>query len=285
MMQEQEEEKWDLVIKPQSGWFDLHLDDLWRYRDLVMLFVRRDFVSVYKQTILGPIWFFIQPIFTTVTYMVIFSGIAKLSTSGAPPVLFYLSGITIWNYFSVCMNNTSNTFTRNASIFGKVYFPRLTVPVSIVISSLIQFAIQFGLFAIVLVYYVVTGVSFSWGWQIVLVPFLVILMSLLSLGLGIIFSSLTTKYRDLSFLLTFGIQLLMYATPVIYSISEIPPKLQFYIKLNPLSGIVETFRYALLGAGTFDVNALLYSIIFTFVALFFGVLIFNKVEKDFMDVV
>jgi lipopolysaccharide transport system permease protein len=284
-MKDNTSEHWSLIIKPQTGLFELNLQDLWRYRDLIALFVRRDFVSIYKQTILGPIWFFVQPILTTITFTIVFFRIAQLPTGGVPPVLFYLSGLVIWNYFSTCFNNTSSTFIKNASIFGKVYFPRLVSPISIVISTLIQFGIQLLLFVMVWLYYFAQGFPLSITWHIVLVPFLVILMSLFSLGMGIIFSSLTTKYRDLTFLITFGIQLVMYATPVIYAMDGIPENMQFYIRLNPLAGIVESFRFALIGVGTMDWGLLLYSTVFTFVSLFLGILIFNKVEKDFMDTV
>jgi lipopolysaccharide transport system permease protein len=278
--------QWTEVILPKTGFFDVNLSELWRYRDLIMLFVRRDFVSTYKQTILGPIWFFIQPLFTTLIFTLVFSQIAKLSTDGLPPVLFYLSGITLWTYFSDCFTKTSNTFVANASIFGKVYFPRLTSPVSIIISNLIKFGIQIGLFFCVYVYYLITHqISFEISWTIVFLPFLIILMALLGLGLGIIFSSLTTKYRDLSFLLQFAIQLLMYATPIIYPISSVGGKVKTILMLNPITPVIETFRVLLFGHGEIDINGLIYCTAFTTITLFLGILVFNRVEKSFMDTV
>jgi lipopolysaccharide transport system permease protein len=278
--------EWTEVITPKKGIFDINLKELWRYRDLIMLFVRRDFVSTYKQTILGPIWFFIQPLFTTIIFIVIFTRIAKLSTEGIPPVLFYLSGVTLWNYFSDCFSKTSNVFVANAGIFGKVYFPRLTSPVSIVISNLIKFGIQISLFFIIYFYYVINHqIEWHLGINLLLLPFLICLMALLGLGLGIIFSSLTTKYRDLSFLLQFGIQLLMYASPVIYPLSSAEGKLKTILQLNPLTPLIESFRHIMFGQGVIDLGGLLYCLIFTFVALFSGIVIFNQVEKSFMDTV
>ncbi len=251
-----------------------------------MLFVRRDFVSTYKQTILGPIWFFIQPLFTTLIFIIIFTRIAKLSTDGLPPILFYLSGITLWNYFSECFSKTSNIFVSNAGIFGKVYFPRLTSPISIVISTLIKLAIQLSLFLAIYSYYIFTNqIAFSISISILLLPFLLLIMALLGLGLGIIFSSLTTKYRDLSFLLQFGIQLLMYATPIIYPLSSAGGKLKLILQLNPLTPLIETFRHIMFGQGFIDWGGLLYCTVFTLVALFTGIVIFNQVEKSFMDTV
>ena len=265
---------------------DLRLGDVWRYRDLVMMFVRRDFVSTYKQTILGPIWFFIQPLLTTLTFIIIFGQVAKLSTDGLPQPLFYLAGTTVWSYFSQTLTATSTVFIANAAIFGKVYFPRLTMPVSIVISNLVRFLIQFGLFLAVWTFYLVrSGNNVHPNWLIVLTPVLLILMGLLSLGLGMIFSALTTKYRDLAMLLTFGIQLLMYATPVIYPLSSIPAKFKWLILANPMSAVVETFRYAFLGSGSFSWAYLGYSAAITAVILFAGTVIFNKVEKSFTDTV
>ena len=277
---------WDLTIKPHSRLFDLHLADVWRYRDLLWLFVRRDFVSVYKQTILGPIWFFIQPLFTTLVFTVIFSGIAKISTDSYPPVLFYLAGTTPWNYFASCLNKTSNTFIANAGIFGKVYFPRLVVPLSIVVSNIIQFGIQFGLFLCFLLYYLATGspIAPNWLWIPVLAPALILLMAALGLGTGIIVSSLTTKYRDFTFLLAFGVQLAMYGTPIIYPLSAIPQQWRWLIELNPMSAPVESFRALFLG-GSIPWSGLALSTAITAVLLFVGVVIFNKVEKTFMDTV
>ena len=280
-------EGWDLVIRPQSGWFDLHLADLWRYRDLLWMFVRRDFVAVYKQTILGPIWFFIQPLLTTLTFTLIFSGVAKMSTDGLPPMLFYLAGTTPWNYFATCLTKTSTTFKDNANLFGKVYFPRLITPLSIVVSTLIQFAIQFVTLAIALGWYLLQGdaVHPNLLGIILCTPLLILMLGGLGLGLGVIISSLTTKYRDLVFLVTFGVQLAMYATPVVYPLSVAPAKYRFWLELNPMAGIIEAFRSLYLGAGTFSWGLLGYSAGFTVLTLFLGIVIFNRVEKTFMDTV
>jgi lipopolysaccharide transport system permease protein len=280
------EDYWSEVISPKKGLFDVRLHEIWKYRDLIALFVRRDFVSIYKQTLLGPLWIFIQPLFTTFTFVFIFSRIAKLSTDGIPPVLFYLSGITMWGYFSDSLNKTSSVFISNANIFGKVYFPRLTTPISIVISNLIKFIIQLSLFVVIYSYYLINGkIVFQLNAYILLLPVLVLIMATLGLGLGIIFSSLTTKYRDLGFLLGFGIQLLMYATPVIYPLSSVEGQFRTILKFNPLSSIIETFRFAVFSQGQFELGGLLYSASFAFVILFLGILIFNQVEKSFMDTV
>ena len=280
------ENNWSEVISPKKGIFDVRLYEIWKYRDLIALFVRRDFVSIYKQTILGPLWIFIQPLFTTITFVFIFSRIAKLSTSGIPPVLFYLSGITMWTYFADSFSKTSNIFVNNANIFGKVYFPRLTTPISIILSNLIKFGIQISLFLLIYIYYIFTGkIDFQINVYIFLVPVLVLLMAILGLGSGIIFSSLTTKYRDLGFLLTFGIQLLMYATPVIYPLNSIEGKFRKYLELNPLSSIIENFRYAMFSQGQPDLGGLVYCAIFSIIVLFLGIIIFNQVEKSFMDTV
>ena len=281
----EEKEEWTEIIEPRTNLLDLGLREVWRYRDLVMLFVRRDFVSTYKQTILGPIWFFIQPLLTTITFIVIFGNVAQLSTDGLPMLAFYLAGVTVWNYFSATLTATSSVFTVNAAIFGKVYFPRRTMPLSIVISNLIRFAIQFVLFLVVWLYYLFTTSSIQPNAYVLLTPVLIIIMGLLSLGLGMIFSALTTKYRDLAMLLTFGIQLLMYATPVIYPLSSIPEKYKWLILANPMSSIVETFRYGFLGSGTFSWGYLGYSLAVTLVILMIGTIIFNKVQKSFTDTV
>ncbi|MDO9546661.1 MAG: ABC transporter permease [Pelolinea sp.] len=278
-------ENWDMIIKPQRRLLDLHLGDLWRYRDLVMLFVRRDVVSVYKQTILGPLWYLIQPLLTTITFTVIFGSIAKLPTDSLPQFLFYMSGTVIWTYFAECLTKTSNTFVNNANLFGKVYFPRLAVPVSILISNLITFAIQFGLFLVFMGYFALRGFAFQPNLWTLLTPVLVLMMAGLGLGFGIVISSLTTKYRDLRFLVQFGIQLIMYATPVIYPLSSIPERFQVLIKLNPMTPIVEAFRYAYLGAGSFNLMQLLYSFGFMVIIVMVGVVIFNRVEATFMDTV
>jgi lipopolysaccharide transport system permease protein len=277
---------WDLCIKPHNNWLDLHLDDVWRYRDLLWLFVHRDFVSVYKQTILGPLWFFIQPLFTTIVFTVIFTGVAKVPTDGMPPILFYLAGMTPWNYFAACLNKTSNTFVANAGIFGKVYFPRLIVPLSIVVSNIIQFGIQFLLFLGFFTFYLASGSALDPHWALIpaLVPALILLMAALGLGAGIVVSSLTTKYRDFTFLIAFGVQLMMYATPIIYPLSVIPEKYRWLIQLNPMTAPVETFRALFLG-GTIPWDGLGISVAITTGLLLFGVVIFNKVEKTFMDTV
>ncbi len=280
-----ENEEWSMVISPKNNWFDLNLKDVWRYRDLLFMFVKRDFVSIYKQTILGPLWFLIQPILTTAMFIVVFKNVAKIPTDGLPPIVFYLSGLSIWNYFSSCINKTSGTFISNASIFGKVYFPRLIVPLSNVVSNLITFAIQFSLLIAIMIYYSFTGTHFQLNAYILLLPLLLLMLAGLGLGLGIIISSLTTKYRDLTFLVTFGVQLLMYATPVIYPLSFFSDKYKYFILANPLTPIIEIFRYSLFGAGTFTLIHLLYSLTFTIIALLGGILLFNKVEKNFMDTV
>jgi lipopolysaccharide transport system permease protein len=278
-------ENWTEVIKPSTNLLDLRLGDVWRYRDLVMMFVRRDFVSNYKQTILGPLWFIIQPLLTTFTYFIIFGKVANLKTDGIPGMVFYMAGTTVWGYFSQSLTAVATVFTTNAHIFGKVYFPRLTMPLSIVISNLVRFGIQFGLFICIWLYYLLTSNVLHPNWLILLTPVLVILMGLLSLGLGIIFSALTTKYRDLAMLLTFGVQLLMYAVPVIYPLSSVPVKYKWLILANPMSAIVETFRYAFLGSGTFSWMYIGYSTIVTLGILALGTIMFNKVEKSFTDTV
>ncbi len=281
----EKQEDWTLVIKPKSNWFELHLDDLWRYRDLIYMFVKRDFVAQYKQTILGPLWFLIQPLLTTITYIVIYGGIAKLSTDGMPKTLFYMSGIMMWNYFASCLNRTSDTFTANANIFGKVYFPRLTVPIASVISGLVAFVIQLVLFLGFYVYFYFQGENIHFNSTFLLFPYLVLLMALMGLGLGIIISSMTTKYRDMKFLVTFGVQLFMFAAPVVYPLSILPEKYRFWVILNPMTSIIEGFRYSVMGHGSFDWMMLTYSTVFTFLVLAIGAVIFNRVEKTFMDTV
>jgi lipopolysaccharide transport system permease protein len=277
--------EWDLTIEPQTSLFELNLKDVWRYRDLLWMFVKRDFVSFYKQTILGPLWFFIQPLFTTFIYTFIFGGLANLSTDGLPQPLFYMAGITAWNYFADCITKTSTVFKDNANIFGKVYFPRLIMPLSIVASNLVRFGVQMLLLFMMMGYYATQNASFTITTAILLFPVLVILMALLGLGLGLIITALTTKYRDLAFLVTFGIQLLMYTTTVIYPLSSAPEKYKTLISLNPMTGIIEAFRYAFLGQGQISINTLGYSAIFTIVVMVLGVLIFNKTEKTFVDTV
>jgi len=281
----EQEENWTEIIGPKAKLLDLKLNELWRYRDLVLMFVRRDFVANYKQTILGPIWFFLQPLLTTVTYIFIFGRMAGLSTDGLPMLLFYLAGVTIWNYFSETLSKTATVFKDNAQMFGKVYFPRLTMPFSIVLSNLVRFAIQILLFIIVWIWYLFQNDAIHPNYLMVLTPVLVLIMGLLALGLGMIISAMTTKYKDLIFLLTFGIQLLMFATPVIYPLSSLPEQYQWIILANPMTAIVETFRYAFLGSGAFSWIYLGYSAVFTVVILLLGTIIFNRVEKSFTDTV
>lgn len=279
-------EDWSLVIKPKTGLFEIDFKELWQYRDLVMLLVKRDFVSFYKQTILGPIWFLVQPLLTTMMFLLVFGRIAQLPTDGVPAILFYLAGVTCWGYFSEALTKTSETFTANANIFGKVYFPRLIIPLSIVVSAMMRLGVQLILFFAVLGYYVFFSDSnIHLTWAVALFPVLIIMMGLLGLGLGLIFSALTTKYRDLRFLLTFGVQLLMYATPIVYPLSLAPEKYRWLIVANPFTAIIETFRFAFLGAGAFNSAYFTYSVVATIIILFTGVLIFNKVEKNFMDTV
>jgi len=278
-------EQWDLVIRPRRSIFQIDIKAIWEYRDLLAMFVKRDIVVVYKQTILGPLWFFIQPIMTTLIYIIVFGRIARISTDGVPMILFYLSGIIMWNYFSECFNITAKTFTENAGIFGKVYFPRLIMPLSKVISGLIKFGIQFGLFLLVYFYFLFHTESIHPNISLLLVPYLIVIMALLGLGFGIIFTSLTTKYRDLNFLISFGVQLLMYATPIIYPVSAIPEKYKLYILANPMSPIIETFKHAFLGTGFFSVGGLLYATVFTVVVFLVGVIIFNRTEQNFIDTV
>jgi lipopolysaccharide transport system permease protein len=274
------------VIRPQTGWFDLHLADLWRYRDLTMLFVWRDFVAQYKQTVLGPLWHIIQPLLTTIIFTVVFGNIARLPTDGLPPMLFYMAGVTAWSYFAECLNRTSGTFILNAAIFGKVYFPRLTVPLSMVISGLIKFGIQFGLFLVFLAVYWLRGIPLRPNAAVALVPVLLVLMGALGLGSGIIVSALTTRYRDLQHLVAFGVQLLMYASPVVYPMSMMGGgRFRWLIFVNPLSPIIETFRYAFLGAGVFSPLYLLYSAGTILLILAIGIVLFNHVERTFMDTV
>ncbi len=279
-------EDWDLIIKPQSSLFEIPWADIWRYRDLLRMFVKRDVITVYKQTILGPIWFIIQPILTTAIYILVFGNIAKISTDGTPQILFYLSGIVIWNYFAESFNQTAVTFKQNENIFGKVYFPRLIMPLAKITSGLIKFAIQIGFFLVIYLYYILDGTeSIQPNLNILLLPVYILLMAGLGLGFGIIFTSLTTKYRDLTFLLVFGVQLLMYATPVIYPMSAIPEKHKLLLMANPMSSIVEGFKYAFLGSGTFSWMQLGYSAGFMVILLSFGIVIFNRTEKSFIDTV
>jgi lipopolysaccharide transport system permease protein len=284
-MEMRQEEEWTKIIGPKSGWFDVNLSNLWNYRDLIMLFVKRDFVAFYKQTILGPLWFLLQPLFTTIVFTIIFGRIAQIPTDGLPQMLFYMCGIVIWNYFADCLNKTSDTFVSNASIFGKVYFPRLTVPISIVITNLITFSIQFALFLSFLTYFYLAGSAIKISYWVLLTPLLLFQMAALGLGLGILISSLTTKYRDLRYVVGFGVQLWMYATPIVYPMSQIPAKWQWVFALNPMSATVETARFAFLGAGAIRPMHLGISLAMTALVLLAGIVMFSRIEKTFMDTV
>ena len=278
---------WTTEIKPKEKLLSVDFKEIWRYRDLMMLFVKRNIITQYKQTVLGPLWFLIQPLMTTVMYMVVFGGIAKISTDGLPQPLFYLAGISFWQYFADCLNKTSNTFVSNAGIFGKVYFPRLVTPLSDVISNLVRFGIQFGLFLLVYAYYAIfTDVQIHTNWYALMIPILVLMLAGLALGFGILFSSMTTKYRDLQLLLGFFVSLWMYATPVIYPLSTITnDTLRLVMQLNPLTGIVEFFKYGMLGVGVHEWWMLGYSFGFMLVLMAIGIVVFNKVQKSFMDTV
>ena len=280
--------EWDIIITNKSHLWSIDLNELWRYRDLLTMYVKRDIVTFYKQTILGPLWFIIQPLFTTIMFMFVFGGIAGISTDGIPQAAFYLAGLVCWNYFQDCLSKCSDTFNANQAIFGKVYFPRLVVPLSIVISNLIKMAIQFMLFLVVYIYYFASGIDFHINWTIALVPLLIVTLGCLGLGFGMIISSMTTKYRDLRFLITFGVQLWMYATPVIYPLSvmkETYPKYILVLVANPLTSILETFKYAFTGVGEFNWLYLGYSFVFTVTILLLGIIIFNRVQRNFMDVI
>lgn len=277
------------VIEANTGLWHIDFAELWRYRDLVRMYVKRDIVTFYKQTILGPLWFVLQPLITTVMFMVVFGGIAGISTDGLPQPLFYMAGLLCWNYFADCLNKCGSTFTANQGVFGKVYFPRLVVPISITISNLVKLGVQFGLFLIIYIVYAGMGVGVHLTWYVVLVPLLVLMLAGLGLGFGLIITSVTTKYRDLTFLVQFGVQLWMYATPVIYPLSVLAQgraaKYLWLMKLNPLTSILETFKLAFLGTGTFSWGYFSYSLCFTVVVMTLGILVFNKVQKSFMDVI
>ena len=273
------------VIKPKNSLFDIDFKELWQYRDLFSMFVKRDIITQYKQTILGPLWFFIQPAITTIMYMIVFGGIAKIPTDGLPQPLFYLAGIVCWQYFADCLNKTSSTFVSNQGIFGKVYFPRLIIPLSNVVSGLLRMGIQFAMFLIVYVYFLFKGVGVSPNIYILLLPLLVLMLAGLSLGFGILISSMTTKYRDLTLLFGFIVQLWMYATPIIYPLSTMSPKHQWIMALNPITSIVETFKFGTMGVGTFSWLQLAYSFSFMVLLLAIGIVVFNKVQRSFMDTV
>ena len=280
-----QQENWTTVIKPKTGWFDINLKELIQYKDLIVMFVKRDFKTMYKQTILGPLWIIINPLLTTLMFTVVFGNIANISTDGMPQIVFYMLGTTVWTYFSSCLTKTSSTFTGNAAIFGKVYFPRLVTPISTVISGLINFGVQFLMFLGFMAYFMIKGSPIEPNLWILITPLLLVQLAALALGFGIIISSMTTKYRDLAVLVTFGVQLWMYATPVVYPASQIGGKLKTLMMLNPVSPIVESFRYAFLGSGSIPWNYLGISVVTTLVVLFAGVVLFSRVEKTFMDTV
>lgn len=281
-----QDEKWTLILSPRRGWFDLRLGEIWRYRELIMLFVRRDFIASFKQTILGPIWFFVQPVLTTIIFTIVFGGLAGLAPQGTPKALFYLTGIVSWGYFAECLTKTAGTFVTNASIFGKVYFPRIVLPVSVVISGLMRFLVQFLLLLIVWIYFLATDPSFHPRYELLaLVPLLLLISAGLGLGFGIIISSVTTKYRDLQQLVGFGVQLLMYLSPVIFPMAMLGEKWQKIIMLNPMSSVIEYMRAAFLGTTGENPVYLLYSAGFMVVLLFGGLLLFNRVERTFIDTV
>lgn len=278
-------ENWTTYIKPRNKLLQVDFAEIWQYRDLLSMFVKRDIVTQYKQTVLGPAWFFIQPALTTLMYMVVFGGIAKISTDGLPQPMFYLAGIVCWQYFADCLNKTSSTFTANQNIFGKVYFPRLIVPLATVTSNLVRMGIQFLLFIAVYIYFLFVGVEVKPNIFVLLIPLLILMLAGLALGFGIIISSMTTKYRDLTILFTFVVQLWMYATPVIYPLSTMSSKMQKIMSLNPVTSIVETFKYGAMGVGTFSWGSLVYSFVFMLVLLAVGIVVFNKVQRSFMDTV
>lgn len=284
-MAELRKQDWDLIIEPKTGWFDIHFDELWRYRDLIYMFVKRDFVTVYKQTILGPLWYIIQPLVNTLVFTVIFGKVARISTDGTPPFLFYMAGTVAWGYFATCLQTTSNTFVSSASIFGKVYFPRLIVPVSSVIIGLLQFGIQFVFFLGFLIYFMWQGAAAHPNFLIVTLPLILLQMAVLGLGFGILISSFTTKYRDLRFVMTFAVQLWMYATPVVYPLSVVPEKYRLLAALNPLTSVVESFRAAFLGTSSIEPVHIAISVTITLLVLAAGVIMFSRVEKTFMDTV
>ena len=277
-------ENWSHIIQPKNTWFEINFREIWEYRDLIFIFVKRDIVSTNKQTVLGPLWFFLAPLFTVFIYTFVFNGIAGISTDGIPAPLFYLAGTTLWNYFQSCFMATTTTFSSNASLFGKVYFPRLVSPISTVISNLLKFFIQFGMFLCLWSYYYYKG-EVHINTVVLFFPILILLLAGISLGLGIIISSMTTKYRDLSYFISFGITLLMYVTPVIYPLSSIPSKFKFFIEYNPIAPIIEAFRYGFMGKGAFSLFDLGYSFIVMVVLLLIGTVLFNRTEKTFMDTV
>ena len=285
---EQKNTTWLFEITPKNKFFSLNLNEVWQYRDLLLLFVKRDIVTVYKQTVLGPLWYLIQPLFTSITFTIIFNNLAGINTGTVPPFLFNLAGITVWNYFTACLTGTSNTFGANAGIFGKVYFPRIIVPISIVISNLLKFGIQFGIFIAFYLFYYFQGAAISLNGLVVFFPLLILVMGILGLGLGMFISSLVTKYRDFSHLIGFGVQLLMYVSAVVYPMALVKEKMPEYVWLvqyNPLAYIIETTRYMLLNVGYLSFWGLGYTFVATVLIFLVGVLIFNRTEKSFIDTV
>ena len=279
------QKNWDIYIKPKTGWFDINVKELFRYKDLIYLLVKRDFVTFYKQTILGPLWYVIQPLINTIVFTIIFGKLAKISTDGIPPFIFYMSGTVVWSYFATCISLTSNTFNSNADIFGKVYFPRITVPIANVIISLLQFFIQFVIFVIFLLYFKSQGSLINPNMNVFLLPLIILQMAILGLGFGILISSLTTKYKDLVFVMSFFVQLWMYATPIVYPLSIIPEKYRLLAAINPMTSVVETFRGAFLGVSTITANHIIVSVAVTIFIFFIGFLLFHRIEKSFMDTV
>lgn len=279
------EEKWTTVLKPHTKWYELNLKELAAYKDLIFLFVKRNYTTRYKQTILGPLWLILNPLFTTFMFAIVFGGIAKIPTEGVPSLLFYLAGNILWTYFAMCINQTSGTFVNNAAILGKVYFPRLVMPISTVLTGLLDFYIQFMLFLVIAAIYALTGQAIQVSLWILLLPVLVLQIAVLGMGLGIIVSSMTTKYRDLNVLVTFGVQLWMYASPVVYPLSQIPEKYRFLYLLNPVAPVIIIFRYAFLGIGEIPFLSWGISWIVTLGIFAIGAVLFNKVEKTFMDTV
>lgn len=278
-------QQWDLVIKPKTGWFDINMRELWDYRDLVRMFVKRDFVTLYKQTILGPLWYIIQPLVTTLMFTIIFGRVAKIPTDDIPPFLFYMAGNVMWGYFAASLTATSNTFTQNAAVFGKVYFPRLTVPMATVILNFLQFGIQFVMFLGFYWYFIFKGAPINPNYWIAGMPVLLLQMAMLSFGLGVLFSSMTTKYKDLRFAMAFVVQIWMYATPIVYPLSQVPEAYRLWYSINPMVAIVESFRYAFLGSGAIQWSYICLSWVVTLFLLFSGIVMFSRIEKTFMDTI
>jgi len=284
-MDSKDTNKWDLYIKPKSGWFNIEIGEIFRYKDLILLFVKRDFVTFYKQTILGPLWYIIQPLFNTLVFTFIFGKVAKIPTDGLPPFLFYLSGTVVWSYFSHCLNETSNTFTTNAEVFGKVYFPRIAVPISVALTAVFQFLIQFAIFLGFLSYFWYKGSNINPTIYIITLPLIVLHMAILSIGFGMMISALTAKYRDLAFAMSFMIQLWMYLTPIVYPLSQVPEKYRLFILINPMTAVIESFRGAFLGVNSITPQELLFSIFLSILFFISGIVIFSRVERTFMDTV